>query len=98
MQQAHKLSQQRLSFRQRYFMVATGMPIRIQLNIRGNKHTSIVTLNRYYRNGELVVAIGTHKGNHLFHRGINTNLLQRMFQQTQPIFLVAIRSSFRNPL
>ena len=60
MQQAHKLSQQRLSFRQRYFMVATGMPIRIQLNIRGNKHTSIVTLNRYYRNGELVVAIGTY--------------------------------------
>ena len=88
MQQAHKLSQQRLSFRQRYFMVATGMPIRIQLNIRGNKHTSIVTLNRYYRNGELVVAIGTHKGTHLFHRGINTlTSCNECFNRRNPHFL-----------
>jgi hypothetical protein len=43
MQQTHELSQQRLSFRQHYFIVATGMPTRNQLNIRGNKHTSIAT-------------------------------------------------------
>jgi hypothetical protein len=76
MQHARELSQQRLNFRQRYFMVATGIPIRNQLNICGNKHTSITTLNQYYCNAQLVVAIGTHKGNHLFHRGINTNVLQ----------------------
>jgi hypothetical protein len=56
------------------------MPIRNQIIIRGNKHTSIPTLNRYYHNAQLVVAIGTHKGNHHFHRGINTNMLQRLFQ------------------
>jgi hypothetical protein len=40
MQHARELSQQRLNFRQRYFMVATGIPIRNQLNICGNKLTS----------------------------------------------------------
>jgi hypothetical protein len=90
--------QQRLCCRQHSFIVATGMPIRSQIIIRGKKHTSIATLNRYYRNAQLVVAIGTHKGNHHFHCGINTNLLQRLFQQTQPTFLVAITSRYRNPL
>ena len=98
MQQAHELSQQRLNFRQRNFIVVTGMPIRNQINIRGNKHTSIATLNRYYRNALIVVAKGTHTRNHLFHRGISTYLLQRMFRQTQPAFLVVIRSRYRNPL
>jgi hypothetical protein len=56
--------------------VATGMPILKQIIIRGKKHTSTATLNRYYHNAQLVVAIGTHKGYHYFHRGINTNLLQ----------------------
>ena len=79
MQQAYELSQQRLSFRQRYFIVATTRHNRNQLNIHGNKHKSIATLNQYYRNAQLVVAIGTQKGNHLVHCGINTNLLQRMF-------------------
>jgi hypothetical protein len=73
------------------------MVSRNQLTIRGNKHASIATLNRYYHNGELVVAIGTHKGYHLFHRGINNNLLQLLFQTTQPTFLVAIISRYRNP-
>jgi hypothetical protein len=72
------------------------MPIHNQITIRGKKHTSITTLNRYYRNARLVVAIATHKGNH--HFGINTNLLQRLFQLTQPTFLVAITSRYRNPL
>jgi hypothetical protein len=76
MQKAHEILQQRLNCRQRYFIVAIGLPIRNQITIRGNKHTSIATLNQYYCNAQLVVAIGTHKGNHLFHRGINTNLLQ----------------------
>jgi hypothetical protein len=98
LQQAHELSQQRLSSGRRSFSVATGMPNRNQKYFRGNKHTSIAELNPYYRNAQLVVAIGTHKGNHLFHSGINTNLLQRMFQLTQPAFLVAIRSRYRNPL
>jgi hypothetical protein len=74
------------------------MPIRNQIIIRGKKHTSIATLNRYYHNAQLVVAIGTHKRNHHFHRGINTNLLQRLIQQTQPTFLVAITSRYCNPL
>jgi cephalosporin hydroxylase len=74
------------------------MPIRNQIIIRGKKHTSIATQNRYYRNAQLVVAIGTHKGNHHFHRGINTNLLQRLFQQTQPKILVVITSRYRNTL
>jgi hypothetical protein len=30
-------------FRQRYFIVATGMPIRNQLNVRVNKYTSNAT-------------------------------------------------------
>jgi hypothetical protein len=98
MQQAHELSQQRLNFRQCYFIVVTVMPIRNQLTIGGNKHTSITTLNRYYRNAQLDVAIGTHKGNHLFHCRINTNLLQRIFQQAQLTLLVVIRSGYRNPL
>jgi hypothetical protein len=76
MQQPHQLSQQSLHSRQRNFIVAIGMYYRNQLNIRGHKHVSIAALNRYYRNAEVVVAIGTHKGNHHFHRGINTNLLQ----------------------
>jgi hypothetical protein len=74
------------------------MPIRNQIIIRGKKHTSIATLNRYYHNVQLVVEIDTHKGNHHFHSGINTNLLQRLFQQTQSTFLVAITSRYRNPL
>jgi hypothetical protein len=74
MQQAHQLSQQSLHSTQRNFIVAIGMHYRNQLNIRGNKHISIATLNRYYRNARSVVAIATHKGNHHFHRGINTNL------------------------
>jgi hypothetical protein len=98
MQQAHQLSQQRLDSRQRNFIVAIGVHYRSQLNIRGNKHTSIATLNRYYRNAQLVVAITTHKGNHHFHRGINTNLLQRLFQQMQPTFFVAITPRYRNPI
>jgi hypothetical protein len=98
MQQTHELSQQRLCCRQCSFIVAIGMPIRNQIIIRGKKHTSIATLNRYYHNAQLVVAIGTHKSNHLFHRSINTNLLQQMFQQTQPTFLVAIRSRYHIPL
>jgi hypothetical protein len=98
MQQAHQLSQQRLHSRQRNFIVTVGMHYCNQLNIRGNKHISIATLNRYYRNAQLVVAIAAPKGNHHFHRGINTNLLQRLFQQTQPTFLVDITSRYRNPL
>jgi hypothetical protein len=62
--------------------VAINIPIRKQITIGGKKHTSIATLNRYYRNAQLVVAIGTNKNNHLFHHGINTNLLQQMFLQT----------------
>jgi hypothetical protein len=34
--------QQRLNFKQHYFIMATSMPIRNQLNVRGNKHTSKV--------------------------------------------------------
>jgi hypothetical protein len=98
MQQAHQLSQQSLHSTQRNFILAIGMHYRNQLNIRGNKHISIATLNRYYRNAQSVVAIATHKGNHHFHRGINTNLLQRLFQQTQPTFLVAITPRYRNAL
>jgi hypothetical protein len=98
LQQAHELWQQKLSSGQHSFSMATGMPNRNQKNFRGNKHTSLATLNPNYRNAQLVVAIGTHKGNHLFHSGINTNLLQRMFQLTQPPFLVAIRSKYLNPL
>jgi hypothetical protein len=60
MQQAHQLSQQSLHSRQRNFIVAIGMHYRNQLNIYGNKHISIVPLNRYYRNAQLVVEIGTH--------------------------------------
>jgi hypothetical protein len=74
------------------------MTILNQIIIRGKKHTSIATLNQYYGNAQLVVAMGTHKGNHHFHRGINTHLLQRLFQQMQPTFLVAITSRYRNPL
>jgi hypothetical protein len=63
------------------------MPIHNQIIVRGNKHTSIATLNPNYRNAQLVVAIGTHKGNHLFHRG-------HKIQISQPInMLVAIRSN-----
>jgi hypothetical protein len=98
MQQAHQLSQQSLHSTQRNFIVAIGMHYHNQLNIRGNKHISIATLNRYYRNAQSVVARATHKGNHHFHRGINTNLLQRLFQQTQPTFLVAITPRYRNAL
>jgi hypothetical protein len=76
MQLAHELSQQRLCCKQRSFIVATCMPIRNQIIILRKKRTSIATLNRFYHNAQLVVAIGTHKSNHLFHRGINTNLLQ----------------------
>jgi hypothetical protein len=86
MQQEHQLSQQSLHSTQRNFIVAIGMHYRNQLNIHGNKHISIATLNRYYRNAQSVVEIATHKGNHHFHPGINTNLLQRLFQQTQPTF------------
>jgi len=43
MQQAHELSKQRLSFRQRYFIVATTRHNRNQLNIHGNKHKSNAT-------------------------------------------------------
>jgi hypothetical protein len=78
--QAHHLLQQSLHSTQRNFIVAIGMHYRNQLNIRGNKHISIATLNRYYRNAQSVVAIATHKDNHHFHRGINTNLLQQPFQ------------------
>jgi hypothetical protein len=98
LQQTHELSQQRLSCGQRSFSVATGMPNRNQKIFCGNKHTSIATLNPNYRNEQLVVAIGTHKGNHIFYSGINTNLLQLMFQLTQPPFFVAIRSRYHNPL
>jgi phage baseplate assembly protein W len=98
MQQAHQLSQQSLHSTQRNFIVAIGVHYRNQLNIRGNKHISIATLNRYYHNAQSVVAIATHKGNHLFRRGINTNLLQQLFQQTQPTLLVAITPRYRNAL
>jgi hypothetical protein len=50
------------------------MTIHNQIIICGKKHTSIATLNRYYCNAQLVAAIGIHKGNHYFHRGINTHL------------------------
>jgi hypothetical protein len=43
MQQAHELWKQGLSFTQRYFIVATGMHNRNELNIHGNKHTSNAT-------------------------------------------------------
>jgi hypothetical protein len=43
MQQAHELSQQRLSLRQRHFIVATSMHNHNQLNTRVNKHTSNAT-------------------------------------------------------
>jgi hypothetical protein len=82
MQHAHKLSQQRLSFRQRYFIVATGMPIRNQLNIRGNKHTSIATnyfwmqqphelsqQRLHFRQRYFIVAIGMPTRNQLNIRG-----------------------------
>jgi hypothetical protein len=98
MQQAHQLSQQSLHSTQRNFIAAIGMHYRNQLNIRGNKHISIPALNRCYRNAQSVVAIATRKGNHHFHRGINTNLLQQLFQQTQPTFLVAITPRYRNAL
>jgi hypothetical protein len=49
-------------------------------------------------NAQSVVAIATHKGNHHFHRAINTNLLQQLFQQTQPTFLVAITPRYHNAL
>jgi hypothetical protein len=65
--------------------MAIGMYCRNQLNTRGNKDISIETLHWYYRNAQVVVAIGTHKGNHYYHCVINTNLLQRLFQQMQPI-------------
>jgi hypothetical protein len=80
MQQAHQLSQQSLHSTQQNFIVAIGMHYHNQLNTCGNKHISIATLNRYYRNAQSVVAIATHKGSNHFHRGINTNLLQRLFQ------------------
>jgi hypothetical protein len=98
MQQAHQLSQQSLHSTQRNFIVAIGMHYRNELNIRANKHICITTLNRYYRNAQSVVEIATHKGDHHFHRGINTNLLQRLFQQMQPTFLVAITPRYRNAL
>jgi hypothetical protein len=77
LQPAHELSQQKLNYRQSYFIMTTGMPIHNQITIRDTKHTSIAILNRYHHNAQLVVAIGTHKG-HFFHRCINTNLFQRM--------------------
>jgi hypothetical protein len=40
MQHAHMLSQQILQFIQRFFIVATAMPIRNQQNVCGNKDTS----------------------------------------------------------
>jgi hypothetical protein len=70
---AHELSQQRLCCRQRSFIITTCMRIRNQIIIRGKKHASIATLNRFYHNAQLVVVEGTHKSNHLFHHGINTN-------------------------
>jgi hypothetical protein len=45
MQQPHQLSQQILHSRQPNFIVAIGMYYRNQLNICGNKHISIATLN-----------------------------------------------------
>jgi hypothetical protein len=44
MQQAHEQSQQRLSFRQHYFIVVTAISIYNQLNIRRNRHTYIATI------------------------------------------------------
>jgi uncharacterized iron-regulated protein len=76
MQQPHQLSQQSLHSRQRNFIMAIGMYYRNQLNIRGKKHISITTLHRYCRNAQVVVAVGTHKGNPHYHRGINTNPIQ----------------------
>jgi hypothetical protein len=32
--------QEKLNFKQHYFIVATGMAIHNQLNVHGNKHTS----------------------------------------------------------
>jgi hypothetical protein len=40
MQWTHELLQQRLNFKQHYFIMATIMPIRNQLNVHGNKQTS----------------------------------------------------------
>jgi hypothetical protein len=37
----------------------------------------------------LDLAVGTQKGNHIFHCRININMLQRTFQQTQPTILEA---------
>jgi hypothetical protein len=45
LQQAHELSQQKLSCGKRSFSVATGMPNRNQKKFHGNKHTFISTLN-----------------------------------------------------
>jgi hypothetical protein len=62
------------------------MLIRNQVNVRGKKNTTNATLNPNYRNAQLVVAIGTHKGNHHVNSGINTNFLQQMFQLVTPYF------------
>jgi hypothetical protein len=47
---------------------------------------------------QIFVATNTDLSQHFFHRGINTNLLQRMLQQKQPTSLVAIRPIYRNQL
>jgi hypothetical protein len=52
LQHTHALSQQILQFRQRFFIVATAMPIGNQQNVRGNKDTSNAT-------NEFRVATGT---------------------------------------
>jgi hypothetical protein len=52
LQHAHALSQQILQCRQRFFIVATTMPIRNQQNVCGNKDTSNAT-------NEFRVATGT---------------------------------------
>jgi hypothetical protein len=43
MQQAHELSQQKLNFRQHYFIVAIAMAICYQKNVCGNKRISNAT-------------------------------------------------------
>jgi len=62
------------------------------------QHLAIATQNNYYHNPTLVVAIGTHTCNHLFHRGISAYLWQRSLWQTQYTILVAIRPTYRYQL
>ena len=59
---------------------------------------NIATQNQYYHNVTLVVAIGTHYCNHLFHRSISAFLLQQSLWLMQHTILVAISPIYRYQL